>query len=147
MYQKSPWAICSLSQCRWIRVSKIKKLAIWLTCKNSIPAVSILTLSIGTSSSLYILVLKLEQVYFTIPRCIFNIAEWVVDNTDLDQKPHILRHLIWVYTVCSGLSVPTWGYYIKYIIKYIRDSASYLHAWSPITTIEAIFLAVDSLFI
>ena len=37
----------------------------------------------------------------------------------------------------------TWSYYSKYI----RDSASYLHAWSHITTTEDVFFAIVNLFI
>ena len=34
-----------------------------------------------------------------------KIAGWVANSVDPDETPH-LRCLIWVYTVCSGMSVP-----------------------------------------
>ena len=44
-----------------------------------------------------------------------------------------------LYTYCNSTS----GYYSKYI----RDSASYLHAWSHITTIEEAFFAAVNLIL
>ena len=41
----------------------------------------------------------------------------MVDSVAADQKPHVLQRLIWVYIVCSGLSVPALGYIITVSIK------------------------------
>ena len=38
-----------------------------------------------------------------LPTVVSKIARWVANSVDPDESPH-LRHLIWVYTVCSGLS-------------------------------------------
>ena len=38
------------------------------------------------------------------PMLCLKIAEWVANSVDPNES-HVLRRLIWVYTVCSGLSV------------------------------------------
>ena len=62
------------------------------------------------------------KIWTSLLNYIFNINGQVVDSLDADQKPCVLQRLIWIYTVCSGQSDPTRGYYSKYK----RDSASYL---------------------
>ena len=49
------------------------------------------------------------------PLCL-KIAGWVTNSETL-MRCHILQHLIWVYTVCSGLSV--WIHMVK--IRYIYN--------------------------
>ena len=50
-----------------------------------------------------------QLIEFITSWCIIYIAGWVTESVDADQKPCALWHLIWVYTVCSGLSVLTLG--------------------------------------
>ena len=62
---------------------------------------TVYTLSIGTPYLLTILVLKLEIVHSTTSWCVENLPVCMANSIDPD-----LWHLIWVYTVCKGLSVP-----------------------------------------
>ena len=60
----------------------------------------VFTLNIVTPHLFTILVLKFEIVHSTTSWCVFNSAGWVANSVHPDQV-----HLIWVYTVCRGLSV------------------------------------------
>ena len=59
------------------------------------------TLSIQTPQLLTILNRKFEQVQL-LPNVVSKNI-WMISSVDPDETPH-LRCLIWVYTVCSGLS-------------------------------------------
>ena len=72
---------------------------IWLSWKHTI-----LTQSIGRPYLLTIHVLKFEIVHSTTSWCVQNIAVCMANSVD-PVRPCILQHLIWVYTVCKGLSV------------------------------------------
>ena len=63
---------------------------------------AIFTPSIGTPYLLTIPVLKFEIVHSTTSFCVKNIAACIANSVDPDQ----MQHLIWVYSVCEGLSIP-----------------------------------------
>ena len=62
------------------------------------------TLSIRTPEFLTLLILKFEQGHFITCQCICKLLdEWQTVWTLI--RCCIMQHLIWVYTVCLGLSV------------------------------------------
>ena len=64
---------------------------------------TVFTLDIQTPQLLTMLVLKFEQELFTTQYCVYKLLdEWQTVQTLM--RCSILGHLIWVYTVCSGMS-------------------------------------------
>ena len=59
----------------------------------------------GTPYLLTILVLTFGIVHSTICGCVYNIAVYIANSIDL-IRCCILQHLIWIFTVLKGLSVP-----------------------------------------
>ena len=78
-----------------------------LLCTDDLfaPGITVFTLRIGTPYLLTIIVLKFQQSNL-LPLDVSKILLYVWQTVLTLIRRRILRRLIWVYTVCKGLSVP-----------------------------------------
>ena len=99
-----PWYINPFKMCYSCRKEGAhigKKTIHWIICFYTKIKTKSKWKDTWTPQLLIVLVLNFEQVNFNT--C------WCVRNRWMSVKSCVLQHLIWVYTVCSGLSLEHWA--------------------------------------